>query len=1768
MIIRLFYFIILLLCAMLMNAQDKPNVVFILADDLGWSDLHCYGHPYAETPSLDSLASQGTRFERFYVTGVTCNPSRTGFMTSRHPASYSNYAAEYGFGDKMTVSEIFKQNGYVTGHFGKWHIGPKTDINPVMDGIYGIDDIGVIGSDKSSDGGRDVDLFEEAMQFMETNKDKPFYVDVWGHITHYPVDPVASLVDNFNDVTVSRSDFGVHMQKQFDDCEALGGDTLGGNIEQSMRNYMGDVFGLDMQVGRLMDKLDELGIADNTILIFSSDQGPAPVIISSHEAQGKYEIVGDNTGVIPSQNMLGYAGGLRGGKHTQFEGGVRSPLIIRWPGKIPANSVNDTSIVSGLDYLPTLCSLAGISIDSTLFEGENIADVWLGSSRQRSTALFWRASSENGDPSMLEGNWKMHKQDSEYVLYDLSIDEKELNDVAQDNPLVVEEMSSKMADWVSGLPVSYQKDPATEEVYTYYQDPIVNGELLLHLDASVDSLVKTDANNVVTSWIDLSGNEYNALPARGHATYPSSKTFDNGLKGIDLRDSLSSLQLLSAAESDTILNQAENPMGFCIITTVYIDSIIGNWNDLAGNSSAVANGFLMRYGDDGNLQTSLAGVTKNGSGVVQPGQPVIFSFNYDAVNEVYHYWCSATDEELLGQVPPADFSNGSALTIGATTGTSRYFDGMLGEVLVYDGALTKNKRTEVIYELGMKWGVDLPRIPITPVPHIVQTTWSDADVAIVSLNAAEKPYNADKTGAADATAAIQAALDDCGNAPGGVVYLPEGTYRLDGNLVFKDGVTLRGDWKAPSDVDKSVAGTVLHIYGSKGEDSDDVNINSPILLGGSGGIRDLTIFYPEQDATNPIPYPYTIRCKSKLQTVMNVTLVNAYKGIRFETNSGSAVGHPNVYNVYGSPLRKGVRLNKAAAVPRIVGVYFDPAYWAESGLAGSPSEAEILNALRSLNSVAFEIEQSDNGIIGNIQVRGYEVAIGIGAGGNSSNMKVYDFIISECHTGINAVTYKSQGWTFTKGSIQVDGDGARAVNQIGEGIVTFNDVSFGSTDKLIVSTTGSLSFTNCHFQEWQDDYGIYMSDGNLLSFGNIFSKTLESGEYNIFLDTGIDAAAVSGNTFENSAAKIHSQNTNTNLVVIDTTREYEVYRHEYPSHVTGQYFKPAKEDTNSLFNVHDFGAVGDMETENSDAFKSALLAAAQYGGGTVYVPGGAYRIDGNLVIPTGVELRGVHDVPLYTGHGRSILLSYVNMENPGNTPFIAMNEGSGIRGLLIMRPQQVYNEADSDVGTTIYDWPYAIRAAGDNCHIVNISVANADKGIDLASQGGGHYINWYLTAPIRVCLNVQTGANPVVVDNMQTNPGLFRDIAKTMNWNLFSDSTALTSHFQNNIAPNASESTELYPSGTAANIKGDGAITFYSNFYNNPFNGFIINGSPTMKSYLSGGEGEIFYTIESEGNGPVDLEIIANTYHPIKTDPAITGFGSFQLKPNSSGIVKILNTTSFGDPNVGYRMNNGRLIIQSAFQTVSLQTFVEARGTASVSTQGNYLRSGISSFHGIEYDDSAHIDILGTYSENTYRVSSLVDVFGSTPNQVTRVDVIPPLKPLDLQGEPVSTSQIDLNWDQAPDSSDVAGYSVYRDGIKIASTVETNYSDTELSLATSYDYYIRAFDNAGNYSEASNTITVITLSTDVEKFNETDNIKVYPNPARDKVFISVPGTNDSEISFNLYSASGVLYMSEFIAVTEDNSEVLFDVSKLEEGLYIYQLINTDKIYTGKLYISK
>jgi len=421
-------------------AAETPNVVFLLADDLGYGDLGCTGHPYAKTPAIDRLAADGTLVPNFYVAGPTCCPSRTGLMTGRFPARFQKYPASFGFSGAVTVTDLLKRAGYRIGHFGKWHIGAEQ-----KDGTFGLDTVRVIKGTVGDPRGRDAGIADAAIDFIRANKDGPFYVNVWFHTPHNPVRPAKAFADRFAGVTVSRGDFpNLDLQTFFDRYAKNGG-----NLDDGMRNYLGDVSQLDDQVARVLKALDDLGLRQNTIVVFTSDNGPG----NGTRENGRR-----------AENSLGSAGPLRERKFSLHDGGIRLPFIVRWPGRVPAGRVDEKSVIAGVDWLPTVCALTGATVEAGQFDGEDVSDVWRGKERARARDLFWKISRPNSPVAMRRGNWKLyqpHRGPAE--LYDLAADPGERADVAARHPAVVKELAAALQRWNAQLPAKYEKGSARDD---------------------------------------------------------------------------------------------------------------------------------------------------------------------------------------------------------------------------------------------------------------------------------------------------------------------------------------------------------------------------------------------------------------------------------------------------------------------------------------------------------------------------------------------------------------------------------------------------------------------------------------------------------------------------------------------------------------------------------------------------------------------------------------------------------------------------------------------------------------------------------------------------------------------------------------------------------------------------------------------------------------------------------------------------------------------------------------------------------------------------------------------------------------------------------------------------------------------------------------------------------------------------------------------------------------------------------------------------------
>ena len=425
------------------SSDRRPNVIFIFADDLGWGDLGCYGNSNIKTPNIDRLARQGTLFSQFYVSSGVCSPSRTAFMTGHYPARHrihGHIAAEeqnaqrgmpnFLDAEAHTVTRLLQQAGYKTGHFGKWHLGHGE--GAPGPGAYGIDDHRTTTSNGPSWPKPEYYwakltelIVDESIRFIEENRAHPFYLNVWSLIPYAVLDPTEEQMKPYRR-------FGPNRPENLP-------------YKGAMQIYYASVSDLDQQIGRLLDKLDELGLAENTLVVFSSDNGPEDIHVrnASHSAAGS-------------------SGPFRGRKRSLYEGGVRTPFIARWPGRVPAGRVDDESLVTAVDFLPTVCKLAGVEVPGGLNpDGEDVSDVLLGASRNRKKAIFWEwrfritghVSNRSPMLSVRDGGYKllMNPDRSRVELYDIPNDPRERHNLAEHRPEIVERLSKKLLAWQKTL---------------------------------------------------------------------------------------------------------------------------------------------------------------------------------------------------------------------------------------------------------------------------------------------------------------------------------------------------------------------------------------------------------------------------------------------------------------------------------------------------------------------------------------------------------------------------------------------------------------------------------------------------------------------------------------------------------------------------------------------------------------------------------------------------------------------------------------------------------------------------------------------------------------------------------------------------------------------------------------------------------------------------------------------------------------------------------------------------------------------------------------------------------------------------------------------------------------------------------------------------------------------------------------------------------------------------------------------------------------------
>jgi arylsulfatase A-like enzyme len=426
-------FVVFSLVPILAFAQRPPNVVLIMTDDQGYKDLGCYGSPDIKTPRIDKLASEGMRFTDFYASAQVCSPSRAGLMTgcypqrvgigripaerTKHPFEHVFYSrSKYGLNtNEVTIAQIMKSRGYATGCVGKWHLGDATEFLPThrgFDEYYGMPYSNdskpdcILRGDKVIEEHTNQETLverytDEAIKFIKVHKDGPFFLYLPHNAPHTPL----------------------HISKKFQG--------------KSERGLYGDVVqAVDWSVGQVLDTLAELKLENDTLVIFTSDNGP-------------WLVRGEDGGLATP---------LRAGKGTTYDGGMRVPCIMRWPGHIPAGSVCKEVAVN-FDIAPTIAALAGGEMPTDrIIDGRNILPLMEGKPDAKSPHEAFFYCADGRIMAVRSGKWKLRfpstlqdelhygkvsVPDAEMpqALYNLFNDPGEQKNVADDHKDIVERLT-------------------------------------------------------------------------------------------------------------------------------------------------------------------------------------------------------------------------------------------------------------------------------------------------------------------------------------------------------------------------------------------------------------------------------------------------------------------------------------------------------------------------------------------------------------------------------------------------------------------------------------------------------------------------------------------------------------------------------------------------------------------------------------------------------------------------------------------------------------------------------------------------------------------------------------------------------------------------------------------------------------------------------------------------------------------------------------------------------------------------------------------------------------------------------------------------------------------------------------------------------------------------------------------------------------------------------------------------------------------------------
>jgi N-acetylgalactosamine-6-sulfatase len=424
--------------------MDQPNIIFIFADDWGFGDLGIHGSSFCKTPRLDQMAKEGIDFQNFTVNNPVCSPSRVAVVTGQFPARQSvhqhfstpEHHMAAGMPDWLNpsapyVARMLKGAGYATAHFGKWHLSNEPITDAPLPLEYGYDEYGAFNLPNSVPQMPTTSTCPRAADFIKRHKDQPFFINLWLHEVHTPHYPLEQYL------------------KQFD------------TLDEQKQVYAAVVAEGDAGVGLILDTLKEQGLDENTIVIFSSDNGPEWT--STKKVQDD-AATGPGLGSFYS---VGETGGLKGQKRSLYAGGIRVPFLVRWPGVVPAGKTDRDSVLTAVDMVPTFMELAGKELPEGYEpDGVSMVSALKGEEFERNKPIFWEWRAARSHPiiwpyvGVRAGKWKLlyNPELKKAELYNIEEDWAETTDVSSQYPEVVKELTQEILAWKETLPTNPSPD--------------------------------------------------------------------------------------------------------------------------------------------------------------------------------------------------------------------------------------------------------------------------------------------------------------------------------------------------------------------------------------------------------------------------------------------------------------------------------------------------------------------------------------------------------------------------------------------------------------------------------------------------------------------------------------------------------------------------------------------------------------------------------------------------------------------------------------------------------------------------------------------------------------------------------------------------------------------------------------------------------------------------------------------------------------------------------------------------------------------------------------------------------------------------------------------------------------------------------------------------------------------------------------------------------------------------------------------------------------